>query len=123
MGSWVSFLWLLDFVVTFLGFFTVHGTWVSERRIEPGVPVELNEGDTIKIGGSTRVYRLHWVPLTQAYDEDNPFVSPMDLYFLSMAESKEVENQVLEDGNEVETHQVRINVFVCQSVEYPLWYF
>ncbi|KAJ0020237.1 hypothetical protein Pint_31842 [Pistacia integerrima] len=29
---------------------SVHGTWVSERKIESCVPVEPNEGDTIKIG-------------------------------------------------------------------------
>ncbi|KAJ0021404.1 hypothetical protein Pint_31859 [Pistacia integerrima] len=74
----------------------VHGTWVSERKIESCVPVELNEGDTIKIGGSTRIYRLHWIPLSHAYDMDKPFVSPLDV---PVAEEKEEENQV-------ETHQV-----------------
>ncbi|KAJ0074570.1 hypothetical protein Patl1_37623 [Pistacia atlantica] len=75
---------------------SVHGTWVSERKIESCVPVELNEGDTIKIGGSTRIYRLHWIPLSHAYDMDKPFVSPLDV---PVAEEKEEENQV-------ETHQV-----------------
>ncbi|KAJ0074579.1 hypothetical protein Patl1_37528 [Pistacia atlantica] len=55
---------------------SVHGTWVSERKIESCVPVELNEGDTIKICGSTRIYRLHWIPLSHPYDMDKPFVSP-----------------------------------------------
>ncbi|KAI3726744.1 hypothetical protein L1987_66548 [Smallanthus sonchifolius] len=52
----------------------VHGTWVSGRRIEPGVHEMLKEGDTVKIGGSSRVYELHWVPLTQAYNVDEQFV-------------------------------------------------
>ncbi|KAJ6693597.1 hypothetical protein OIU85_004380 [Salix viminalis] len=33
---------------------SVHGTWISGKKIEPGLRVELNEGDTIKVGGSTR---------------------------------------------------------------------
>ncbi|KAJ0019970.1 hypothetical protein Pint_31839 [Pistacia integerrima] len=70
---------------------SVHGTWVSERKIESCVPVELNEGDTTKIGGSTRIYRLHWIPLSHAYDMDKPFVSPLDV---PVAEEKEEENQV-----------------------------
>lgn len=76
----------------------VHGTWVSEKKIEPCFPVELTEGDTLKIGGSTRVYRLHWIPLSQAYDMDNPFVWPL---VVPVAEEKEEENQA-------EKHQVRV---------------
>ncbi|XP_044476135.1 FHA domain-containing protein PS1-like isoform X2 [Mangifera indica] len=70
---------------------SVHGTRVSERKIEPCVPVELNEGDTLKIGGSTRVYRLHWIPLSQAYDMDYSFVSELDV---PVAEEQEEESQV-----------------------------
>lgn len=54
----------------------VHGTWVSGKRIEPGVSVKLKEGDTVKMGGSSRVYELHWVPLNQAFDVNDPFVPP-----------------------------------------------
>ncbi|KDP30292.1 hypothetical protein JCGZ_17162 [Jatropha curcas] len=68
---------------------SVHGTWVSEKKIEPGFRVELNEGDTIRVGGSTRVYRLHWVPLSSAYDTENTFVSTSDV---AMIEEKEDEN-------------------------------
>ncbi|KAF2297442.1 hypothetical protein GH714_023555 [Hevea brasiliensis] len=68
---------------------SVHGTWVSENKIEPGFRVELNEGDTIRVGGSTRVYRLHWVALSRAYDMENPFVSAADL---AITEEKEEEN-------------------------------
>ncbi|CDP19317.1 unnamed protein product [Coffea canephora] len=57
---------------------SVHGTWVSGKKIEAGVQVKLNEGDTLRLGGSTRVYRLHWVPLSHAYDMKNPFVPPLD---------------------------------------------
>ncbi|KAL7603204.1 hypothetical protein Lser_V15G18719 [Lactuca serriola] len=55
---------------------SVHGTWVSGKRIEPGVSVKLKEGDTVKMGGSSRVYELHWVPLNQAFDVNDPFVPP-----------------------------------------------
>ncbi|KAL8482607.1 hypothetical protein ACS0TY_028684 [Phlomoides rotata] len=57
---------------------SVHGTWVSGRRIEHGVRVEVNEGDTLHLGASSRVYRLSWVPLSRAYDMDDPFVPQLD---------------------------------------------
>ncbi|KAK7357097.1 hypothetical protein VNO80_16380 [Phaseolus coccineus] len=44
---------------------SVHGTWVRGMKLEPGVRVELKEGDTFTVGVSTRLYRLSWVPLTQ----------------------------------------------------------
>jgi hypothetical protein len=47
-------LFVIEFVLI------VNGTWVSGRRIEPGVRVVLKEGDTLKIGSGT-VYKLHWV--------------------------------------------------------------
>ncbi|CAI9114709.1 OLC1v1015490C2 [Oldenlandia corymbosa var. corymbosa] len=56
----------------------VHGTWVSGKKVEPGVRVELHEGDTLQLGGSTRVYRLHWMPLSLAYDMKNPFVPTLE---------------------------------------------
>lgn len=52
----------------------VHGTWVSEKRLEPGVRVELREGDILRVGGSSRVYSLHWIPLSRAYDFETSFV-------------------------------------------------
>lgn len=36
--------------------------------------MKLNEGDTLHLGASSRLYRLNWVPLSYAYDFDNPFV-------------------------------------------------
>ena len=50
----------------------VHGTWVSGKRIEAGARVEMREGDTLSVGGSSRVYKLHWVPLRDAYDFECP---------------------------------------------------
>lgn len=112
-GNIKSWLWVGDFFIYFpwvcvyfdfnwrvfgVWWIAVHGTRVSERKIEPCVPVELNEGDTLKIGGSTRVYRLHWIPLSQAYDMDYSFVSELDV---PVAEEQEEESQV-------EPHQVRV---------------
>ncbi|XP_065881308.1 FHA domain-containing protein PS1-like [Euphorbia lathyris] len=68
---------------------SVHGTWISEKKIDPGFRTELREGDTIRVGGSTRVYRLHWVRWSRAYDSENPFVSESDL---ALIEEKEEEN-------------------------------
>ncbi|KAM0946297.1 putative transcription factor interactor and regulator FHA-SMAD family [Dioscorea sansibarensis] len=51
---------------------SVHGTWVSGAKIEPCVPVELVEGDTLRFGASTRVYRLHWLLPRDALEMGNP---------------------------------------------------
>ncbi|KAM3360905.1 FHA domain-containing protein PS1 [Capsicum galapagoense] len=53
---------------------SVHGTWISGKKIESGVKVELKEGDRMQLGGSSRVYGLHWVPISYAYDFENRFV-------------------------------------------------
>lgn len=66
--------------------------------------MELNDGDTIRVGGSSRVYRLHWVPLSRAYDVENPFVSASDM---AMIQEKEEENAVLQEENEMKISQVR----------------
>lgn len=76
----------------------VHGTWVSGRRIEPMVSVEMKEGETLRIGVSSRLYRLHWIPISRAYDLENPFVAQLD----SVAEEEE------EEKEEEEEMQVRI---------------
>lgn len=40
--------------------------------------MKLNEGDTLHLGASSRLYRLNWVPLSYAYDIDDPFVPQLD---------------------------------------------
>ncbi|KAK4413288.1 FHA domain-containing protein PS1 [Sesamum alatum] len=57
---------------------SVHGTWISGTRIEPGVRMRLNNSDTLRFGASSRLYRLNWVPLSSAYDIDKPFVPQFD---------------------------------------------
>ncbi|KAK7380602.1 hypothetical protein VNO78_33117 [Psophocarpus tetragonolobus] len=68
---------------------SVHGTWMSGRRIEPMVSVEMKEGDALRIGVSSRVYRLHWIPISRAYDLENPFLSQLD----TVAEVEEEEEE------------------------------
>lgn len=31
----------------------------------------------MKLGGSSREYMLHWIPISRAYDLENPFVAPL----------------------------------------------
>lgn len=83
---------------------SVHGTWVSEKKIEAGVVVELSEGDTLRVGGSSRVYRLHWVPLSRAYDFENPFVSALDAS--GVDEEKEEEDLMIDKGKVEEECEV-----------------
>ncbi|XP_042486950.1 FHA domain-containing protein PS1-like [Macadamia integrifolia] len=73
---------------------SAHGTWISGQNIEPQLVVELNEGDTLRLGASTRIYRLHWMPLSQAFNVENPFVSPSDALH-----HEEEEEQTYQDEN------------------------
>ncbi|BAU01899.1 FHA domain-containing protein [Vigna angularis] len=75
---------------------SVHGTWVSGKRIEPMVSVEMREGDVLRIGVSSRVYRLHWIPISRAYDLENPFVAQLDV----LAEEEEGEEEEEEEEEE-----------------------
>ena len=59
------------FLTLFL-FFAVHGTWVSGIKIQPNTPIDLREGDTVKLGASTTVYKLHWMPLSCAFEMEKP---------------------------------------------------
>ncbi|RZC73480.1 hypothetical protein C5167_048959 [Papaver somniferum] len=65
---------------------SAHGTWISDQKIEPQVRVVLNEGDTLRLGASTRVYRLHWVPRSFDLENSPNFENP-----LSIQEKEEVE--------------------------------
>ncbi|KAL8250620.1 hypothetical protein R6Q59_034313 [Mikania micrantha] len=72
---------------------SVHGTWVSGKRIEPGVQVVLKERDTVKMGGSSRVYELHWVPQSQVYNVDEQFVPRV----CTIKEGEEEESDQMDD--------------------------
>ncbi|KAL1295303.1 hypothetical protein HN51_056195 [Arachis hypogaea] len=53
---------------------SVHGTWLNGTKLQAGVSVLMNEGDTFTVGVSSRVYRLSWIPFTRAFDSHIPFV-------------------------------------------------
>lgn len=72
----------------------VHGTWIAGKKIEPGVRVKLQEGDTMQLGGSSRVYRLHWIPMSGAYDLETPLLAPI------------LESEPIKEGEGEEAHQV-----------------
>ncbi|CDY17326.1 BnaA10g09600D [Brassica napus] len=83
---------------------SVHGTWVADQKVEPDACVEVKEGDVIRIGGSTRIYRLHWIPLSRVYDTDNPFVPPSTP--MEQDEELEAENLVVahQSGDDGDGH-------------------
>ncbi|KAL9683840.1 hypothetical protein QQ045_021267 [Rhodiola kirilowii] len=70
---------------------SVHGTWVFGKRIKPRDSVELKEGDELRMGGSSRVYKLHWVSACQAYDLDHPFFPASDVIMCEDIEKQEEE--------------------------------
>ena len=41
---------------------TVHGTWVNGTSVPPMKVVKVKEGDSIKLGASSRTYVLQWLP-------------------------------------------------------------
>ncbi|KAH6776720.1 hypothetical protein C2S52_014281 [Perilla frutescens var. hirtella] len=57
---------------------SVHGTCISGKRIEPEVRIKLVQGDTLKLGESSRLYRLDWVPMSFAYKINDPFAPQLD---------------------------------------------
>ncbi|ESW23884.1 hypothetical protein PHAVU_004G084400 [Phaseolus vulgaris] len=85
-----------DFSVVDLS--SVHGTWVSGKRIESMERAEMREGDTLRIGVSSRVYRLHWIPISRAYDLENPFVAQLDV----VAEEDEEEEEEEEEEDKMQ---------------------
>lgn len=97
---------------------SVHGTWVSGKRIQPGVPVKLKEGDTVKMGGSSRIYELHWVPLSQAFDVDDPFVPAT---FIKQQETQDENSSYLErlatnsSNDENSTKEEPFSVLKCSK--------
>ena len=63
---------------------------MNGRKLDAGVSVDMNEGDTFTVGVSTRVYRLIWVPFTWAFDSENPFVLELDAKLSEKQEQLEI---------------------------------
>ncbi|XP_019413471.1 PREDICTED: FHA domain-containing protein PS1-like isoform X5 [Lupinus angustifolius] len=92
---------------------SVHGTWVSEKKVEPGVSVEMKEGDTLRIGASSRVYRLHWIPVSRTYDLDEPFVSELDVVLEAQNEEQEQVQNLKCCPDEIEEIQLEDSILEC----------
>ncbi|KAI3752711.1 hypothetical protein L2E82_24747 [Cichorium intybus] len=120
-----------------IGKIAVHGAWVSGKRIQPGVPVKLKKGDTVKMGGSSRIYELYWVPLSQAFDVDDPF---MPATFIKQQETQDENSSYLEilqtnsSNDENSTKEKPFSVLKCSksccgdtetehSTKFPLFLF
>lgn len=86
----------------------MHGTCVSGKKIEPGVKMELLQGDTLKLGESSRLYRLDWVPLSFAYEVNNAFVPQLESLDTVHQESEGTIDQV----NQVFTWKNNISLWI-----------
>ncbi|KAH9625944.1 hypothetical protein KSS87_020364 [Heliosperma pusillum] len=87
---------------------SVHGTWVSDKRIEPDNRTMVKEGDSLRIGGSSRVYKLHWIPLSQAYDVSKSFIPPLDF-----VEQQEDEDEIIKVSFSVLAHVLIFQVILA----------
>ncbi|XP_051123789.1 FHA domain-containing protein PS1 [Andrographis paniculata] len=76
---------------------SVHGTWISGTKIQPGVIIHLTDGDTLRLGASSRLYKFSWVPISYAYDIDNPFVPELSASHIVVEE--EIQEAINEDEN------------------------
>ncbi|XP_066339483.1 uncharacterized protein [Miscanthus floridulus] len=102
---------------------SVHGTWVSGRRIPPNTPVDLATGDTLRLGASKREYRLLWLSLREAFEMDDL------LYMPSLPEedkeephAKEPSSQLVpghRDSVDMETHQNTSEQIVSEDITFP----
>ncbi|KAG8088885.1 hypothetical protein GUJ93_ZPchr0011g28263 [Zizania palustris] len=87
---------------------SVHGTCVSGRRIPPNTPVELTAGDTLRLGGSRREYRLHWMSLQEAFDMEDLLPPLLEEDKEELRTGQEVSKQLLtgqQESVETENHQ------------------
>ncbi|CAI9787015.1 unnamed protein product [Fraxinus pennsylvanica] len=91
-----------SYSLSVIDLYSVHGTWISGKKIEPGVMVELKEGDTMQLGGSRRLYRLHWLPVARAYDLNNPFVPLLDTID-EVKESYQDENSLYGEDDQIQS--------------------
>ncbi|KAJ4766641.1 hypothetical protein LUZ62_077016 [Rhynchospora pubera] len=83
---------------------SVHGTWVSGNKIEPNIPVDLKEGDVLRIGASTREYRFHWLSLNEAYEMENPL--PPLIEEKEETHQEEICQEVLTNQDEISSIEV-----------------
>lgn len=70
-----------EFLLTDLD--SIHGTWINGKQALPLVPVTAKEGDSIKLGASSRTYAVQWRPRppqnsTSSEDYSGNSDSPLD---------------------------------------------
>lgn len=84
---------------------------MSGQRIPPHTPVDLVNGDTLRLGASKREYRLLWLSLREALEmEDAPYMPPL-------AEDKEEPhpNQVVATSDFSSVLMEKLCCYFCTS--------
>ncbi|KAL6213810.1 hypothetical protein ACLB2K_013249 [Fragaria x ananassa] len=91
------------------------------------VRVELRQGDTLRVGASSRLYRLHWIPLSHAYQDSIRVLncSAMDSLFSDEPQGGDqseasVDNSSKHNSQMYETpeiHQV-VNMLPIENAEF-----
>ncbi|KAF0895817.1 hypothetical protein E2562_016550 [Oryza meyeriana var. granulata] len=100
---------------------SVHGTWVSGRRIPSNTPVELAAGDTLRLGGSKREYRLHWLSLREALDMEDLLPPLLEEDKEEPRTCQEANKQLKPDQKEsvdTETHQETSQQAVSEQIDF-----
>lgn len=74
---------------------SVHGTWVCGERATPQVPLTLGQNDTFKLGASSRVYTVQWVPFSSTILEEEVTTYPIMGNSHTALTQKEVQAPIL----------------------------
>ncbi|XP_021316557.1 FHA domain-containing protein PS1 [Sorghum bicolor] len=113
-------------LITVTDLCSVHGTWVSGRRIPPNTPVDLATGDTLRLGASKREYRLLWLSLREAFEMDDlmymPSLPEEDKEEREPHAYKEPNSQLVpghRDSVGMETHQDTSEQIVSEDITFP----
>ncbi|KAJ1274653.1 hypothetical protein BS78_05G078300 [Paspalum vaginatum] len=103
---------------------SVHGTWVSGRRIPPSTPVDLAAGDTLRLGASKREYRLLWLSLREALEMDDPLHMPSlpeedKEHPCVYEEATSLLEPVHKESADMETNQETNQQLVSEDIAFP----
>ncbi|KAI3789677.1 hypothetical protein L2E82_02479 [Cichorium intybus] len=139
----VLLLIVVKFIIYVIGIakIAVHGTWVSGKRIQPGVPVKLKKGDTVKMGGSNcdtihgdNSSYLERLETNCSNDENSTKEKPFSVLKCSKSccDDTEIEHSTspsksrFENGENCATVSIQFPFIVSESVsetEFPLFPF
>ncbi|TVU00916.1 hypothetical protein EJB05_53647 [Eragrostis curvula] len=102
---------------------SVHGTWVSGRRIPPNTPVDLAAGDMLRLGASRREYRLLWLTLREAFEMEDP-LPPLLEEEKEEAHTHQEANNQLATGNkdlvDINIHKDTSKKIVSENIAFPV---